>query len=512
MIDGTRMVFFNIAWMREYQGDWQNDVPIHGGRWIEENKWGGEVYNFQPFKGKMYGYVEPGSVEGKQRHLNLSNLSNRPGGIKSTPSLSGVLVVWVATPKNGTEPLVVGWYKDATVYSGAQIPPPESGRKLPHHNNPGEYFASARQENCVLLPPRERTLGIPGKGRGFGRSNIWYAESSEGQSAKSNVLRFIQEREISEITVDPAQYYVIGTKYYHERSKTWEDIFPRIRERNVVSVGWAQGIDLGTYYGKSQDKIVNYLKSKNEGPASYNTLKLFLNLKPGDRIALKDSGSPKGTEPYLSIRAYAIVVEREGTIYEYDPKGLGHLINVEYIEDLFLELPLGGYGRTVQRVTKPEYITKIFGYYSSTAKGYDPKGTVDKRNIGKQHRSGAADYVVDRAHNRLQQEVFEYLSSIQGNEVVMEKGNVDIIVKSGTKTTFYEIKAYNSAKQCLREALGQIIEYSWFKNSERNKLNLIIVGPRKPTQIEKEYINYIKSSFQQSITFADFEDRKLTVN
>ena len=102
MIDGNRMVYFNIAWMREYQGNWQNDEPIHGGQWIEENKWGGEVYNFQPFKGKMYGYVEPGSVEGKHRHLNLANLSNRLGGIKSPPSLSGVLVVWVATPKNGT--------------------------------------------------------------------------------------------------------------------------------------------------------------------------------------------------------------------------------------------------------------------------------------------------------------------------------------------------------------------------------------------------------------------------
>lgn len=199
MIDRNRMVFFNIAWMREYQGNWILDKPVHGGSFIGEKGWGGEVYNFQPFDGMMYGYVEPGAVErdGPQRRINISRLVTRPSLIKNPPYASGVLVVWVATPENGRHPLVVGWYKDARLYRSAQTPPQESIRKLPNHNNPGKYFASAREQDCVLIPPEGRTQQLPRKGEGLGHSNLWYAQTDSGETTKDNVLRFIQDWENS---------------------------------------------------------------------------------------------------------------------------------------------------------------------------------------------------------------------------------------------------------------------------------------------------------------------------
>lgn len=199
MTSRNKMVFFNIAWMREYKGNWSTDVPVNGGSFIKERGWGGEVYNFQPYNGTMYGYVEPGVVErnGPQRRINISRLVDRPSLIKNSPYLSGVLVVWGATPKNGRQPLVVGWYKDATLYRNAQIPPKESKRKLPNHNNPGAYFASAREKDCVLLQPEDRILQLPRGGGGFGHSNIWYAQTDIGESIKDKVLRFIQSWENS---------------------------------------------------------------------------------------------------------------------------------------------------------------------------------------------------------------------------------------------------------------------------------------------------------------------------
>lgn len=194
MIDRDRMVFFNIAWMREYKGNWDIDVPVNGGSFIRENGWGGEVYNFQPYNGMLYGYVEPGVVErnGPQRRINISRLVRRPAAIRNLHCLSGVLVVWVATPKSGRQPVLVGWYENATLYRNAQIPPEESGRKLPNHGNPGEYFASAREQDCVLVRPEERTLQLPRKGEGLGRSNIWYAQTYIGESTKDKVLSFIR--------------------------------------------------------------------------------------------------------------------------------------------------------------------------------------------------------------------------------------------------------------------------------------------------------------------------------
>jgi len=513
MVDGTRMVFFNIGWMREYKGNWQNDKPVNGGRWIKEHGWGGEVFNFQPFNGLLYGYVEPGFVEAKQRRLNLSNFMQRPGDIKHNEQIPGVLVIWVATPKNGKEALVVGWYKNATIFSSAQLPPDESGRSLPLHDKPERYFATAKQEDCVLLPPEQRTLGIPGKGKGFGRSNIWYAQIEGGPATKNKVIRFIQQWESSVIEHDPVQYYIIGSKDYDQKKQKWIDMFPEMRKKSVVSTTYAAKFDLSAYYGESPTKLIKYLKSKKHNPLCYNALKLLLQLKPGDRLAIKGRGTPIGDKPNLSIIAYAVVVERDGKVYKYDPKGLGHMINVEYIEELTLQLPIGGYNLTIHHLTQLEIISKIFGYYYEIlSQPAVHRGSEKKRNVGKQHRSGASDYVVDQAHNKLQEAIIDYLSNIPGNKVTREEGNVDIIVRSVSGTSYYEVKAYNSAKQCIREALGQIIEYRWFKNPTHKNLNLIIVGPRKASASEKEYIDYIKTNFHRQISYADFENRQLSIN
>lgn len=201
MINRERMVFFNIAYMEKYQGDWENDIPINGGSAIGQYDWGGEVYNFQPYKDRergelFFGFVEPGRVNdlSRQRNLNISRI-NRPTSMRHAHYVSDVSVVWVATPRNGDNPVVVGWYKKADLYSSAQIPPLDSNRPLPGIPHPGEYFAVASANSSVLIPKSERTQTVPGKGVGFGRSNIWYAQTSIGETTKDAVLRYILQWE-----------------------------------------------------------------------------------------------------------------------------------------------------------------------------------------------------------------------------------------------------------------------------------------------------------------------------
>ena len=40
-----RIIFCNIAYMKNYCGI-ENDTPVNGGKYIAENKDGGEAYNF----------------------------------------------------------------------------------------------------------------------------------------------------------------------------------------------------------------------------------------------------------------------------------------------------------------------------------------------------------------------------------------------------------------------------------------------------------------------------------
>lgn len=178
--------------MNDYQGITNEDSPKHGGSYIAQYKSGAEVYNFKPFNGIMYGFVEAG-WEPKPRCINITNL----GASKQAQSVEDVLVVWVARHSCKRQTLVVGWYRNARVYRASQEAPPDSPRKLPNGTD-AEYFATADKNDCVLVPPSLRICEIPrtekGKG-GLGQKNIWYAKDELGLETKLRVLEYIRNYE-----------------------------------------------------------------------------------------------------------------------------------------------------------------------------------------------------------------------------------------------------------------------------------------------------------------------------
>jgi len=160
-------------------------------------------------------------------------------------------------------------------------------------------------------------------------------------------------------------YYIIGSKY-GENSNV--DVFPDMLARSVIATGFAKDLDLIEYYNEKQSIVVEYLKENNEEPKSYNAIKLFLSLRPGDLIAVKSDGSPKKKEGYLKIIGIAEVVEKNGNVYEYDPYGLGHIINVKYLSAPILEeFSLGGYGRTIHKLSNEKHIKLIFNLKSKSS-------------------------------------------------------------------------------------------------------------------------------------------------
>jgi Cdc6-like AAA superfamily ATPase len=154
-------------------------------------------------------------------------------------------------------------------------------------------------------------------------------------------------------------YYLIGSKYGENNDV---DVFPKMLENNVVSVGFASHLDLGDFYLTDDAKIVEYLKEENEVRNSYNALKLFLNIKAGDKVAIKASGSPKGKKGFLSIVGiFEVVQNKDGEVYSHDPDGLGHTLNVKVVDaPIYKEFDLGGYGSTVHKLSKQDHISQIF--------------------------------------------------------------------------------------------------------------------------------------------------------
>lgn len=187
-----KIVFFNIAWMKRYQGV-IGDTPVGGGSYVPQHGFGAEIFNFRHFQEKMYGFVEPG-----WEPLKCINIT-RLGAQRADHSLSDTSVIWVARQPSGGKTVVVGWYENAKVYRERQTPPANSHRKQPDGQD-APYFVEANKGNCLLIPQGRRDFRIlratESRARryeagGIGQSNIWYARDPYGTQIKSQLHQYI---------------------------------------------------------------------------------------------------------------------------------------------------------------------------------------------------------------------------------------------------------------------------------------------------------------------------------
>ena len=154
-----RVVFARVGWMRCYAGSVPGDERPRGGGKYNLRHVGSEVLNFKPFGERLYGYFETSMQN------NRTALERIDPSASGRESLDGVLIVFVAKhPTRGQ--VIVGWYRNATVYREWQQRPRVKGEFL--------YRCVARVADCVLLPEPKRTRRIPtGKGA-IGQTNVCY--------------------------------------------------------------------------------------------------------------------------------------------------------------------------------------------------------------------------------------------------------------------------------------------------------------------------------------------------
>lgn len=167
-----KVIFCNIAWMKEYKGITVDDIPKNGGSFVKENNDCCECTNFLDLNHKCYGFIQ-----NKGNSLHIERLDPK---YKNKDIVKGVTVVWVATDSISCK--IVGWYKNATMYRNFEetIAPVMGYDYL-------VYNFKADAKDCYLIPESDRKFVVPrasknGKGKGLGQSSIWYAESSYAQN------------------------------------------------------------------------------------------------------------------------------------------------------------------------------------------------------------------------------------------------------------------------------------------------------------------------------------------
>lgn len=125
---------------------------------------------------------------------------------------------------------------------------------------------------------------------------------------------------------------------------------------------------------------------------------------------------------------------------------------------------------------------------------------------------------IDLVHNQIQEQIFAQLKKEHGKDNVaceLNTGNgtkIDLVVRSGASCTFYELKTANTAKQCIREALSQLLEYSFYPSEERAS-KLVVVAPVELSKDSSRYLAKLRSKFSIPVFYQryDLETKKLGV-
>ena len=81
---------------------------------------------------------------------------------------------------------------------------------------------------------------------------------------------------------------------------------------------------------------------------------------------------------------------------------------------------------------------------------------------------------------------------------------IDIVVKLESEYWFYEIKTALTPRACLREAIGQLLEYGFWPGAQE-PTRFIVVGESSNDEDGQEYIGRLRKRFSLPIEYEAIE-------
>lgn len=133
------------------------------------------------------------------------------------------------------------------------------------------------------------------------------------------------------------------------------------------------------------------------------------------------------------------------------------------------------------------------------------KGVLKKNESDVSYSTFEQEHTYEPVHNKIQNGMKEWLdNSGDYREVILEENNIDVkAISFSGEVHLFEVKT-SSPKMCVREALGQILEYAHFKSSAHAQ-KLIIVGPQAPTTDVEEYMDLLRKLYHIPVWYRRYD-------
>jgi tetratricopeptide (TPR) repeat protein len=131
---------------------------------------------------------------------------------------------------------------------------------------------------------------------------------------------------------------------------------------------------------------------------------------------------------------------------------------------------------------------------------------IQKININGYLRKPIESTFVRKKHNEIQEILLKSLQCIFGDtKVLLEKDFIDIKVETEREIILYEIKTYDKAIFCIRDAIGQLLLYSSrLKKVQNKKIKLVVVGLGVDNLDSNEFKKYLLDNFNFDFEYKYF--------
>lgn len=128
-----------------------------------------------------------------------------------------------------------------------------------------------------------------------------------------------------------------------------------------------------------------------------------------------------------------------------------------------------------------------------------------RRNTQSHKRTINRSYIVEQKHNKIQEALKRKLVKEYGKEnVLLEENYVDVKLIQPNYIGLYEVKSSSYASECVREALGQILFYSYHDQDKRTK-KIYVVGQYPANEQDYGYIEYVKDKLKLDFEYLNVE-------